>query len=104
MNTKHSAYKDKMARPKKFDRRIHVRLDDTTLSLIETLSHPGEDRSDYLRAAVELETAIRQSVSYDELNQVLTGSETLQEFCAQAIRRHIARRKRLIADESEPAE
>lgn len=104
MKSRHTAYKQRMARPKIFDRRIIVRFDDTTLTQIEGLAHAGEDRSAFIRAAVELETAIRRAVPYDDLNRILTGEETLHEFCVQAIRRHIERRKRLIADETDPAE
>jgi Arc/MetJ-type ribon-helix-helix transcriptional regulator len=87
----------RMARPKKFARRIMVRFPEETLAAIESVIGDTEDRSDFIRAAVELATAIRKIDVYDDLKAHLMASETIEDFCAKAVRQAVRRRKATLA-------
>jgi len=90
-------YNVRMARPKKFARRIMVRFPEETLAAIESVIGDTEDRSDFIRAAVELATAIRKIDVYDDLKAHLMANETIEDFCAKAVRQAVRRRKATLA-------
>jgi hypothetical protein len=62
---------------------------------------PGEreDRSDFVRIAVELETAIRSLDVYADLKAHLLANETVEDFCLKAITRALAQRKAALASD-----
>ena len=64
-----------------------VRFDEETLAALQRVIGEGEDRSDFVRAAVELETAIRSLDVYADLKAHLLANESIEEFCAKAVRR-----------------
>jgi hypothetical protein len=97
-------YSGRMARPKKFARRIMVRFDEETLAALQRVIGEREDRSDFVRAAVELETAIRRLDVYDDLKAHLLANESIKEFCAKAVRRAVQQRKATLAQEDAPNE
>ena len=87
-------YNVRMARPKKFARRIMVRFPDETLAAIQSIIGQNEDRSDFIRAAVELATAIRKIDVYHDLKAHLMANETIEDFCAKAYTKPFAAAKR----------
>ncbi len=91
-------YTDLMARPKEFERRIQVRFPAKTISAMQTVVHDKEDRSDFIRAAVELEVAIRNLDVYEDLLGHLVANETIHEFCARAVKRAVLQRKAALAE------
>lgn len=93
-----------MTRPKKFARRIMVRFDDETLTALQRVIDDQEDRSDFVRAAVELETAIRSLDVYPDLKAHLLANESVEDFCAKAVRRAVQQRKATLAQEDTPKE
>jgi hypothetical protein len=93
-----------MTRTKKFDRRIMVRFDDETLTAVQRVIDEQEDRSDFVRAAVELETAIRSLDVYSDLKAHLLANESVEDFCAKAVRRAVQQRKATLAQEDGPHE
>ena len=97
-------YSGRMARPKKFARRIMVRFDEATLAALQRMIGEGEDRSDFVRAAVELETAIRSLDVYADLKAHLLANESIEEFCAKAVRRAVQQRKAALAQDDAPNE
>ena len=85
-----------------------VRFPDETLAAIQSIIGDTEDRSDFIRAAVELATAIRKIDVYDDLKAHLMANETIEDFCAKAVRQAVRRRKATLArdegdGEAEPA-
>jgi Arc/MetJ-type ribon-helix-helix transcriptional regulator len=97
-------YSGRMARPKKFARRIMVRFDEETLAALQRVMGEREDRSDFVRAAVELETAIRSLDVYADLKAHLLANESVEDFCAKAVRRAVQQRKATLAQEDAPHE
>ncbi|HUA26383.1 MAG TPA: hypothetical protein VMA54_19790 [Steroidobacteraceae bacterium] len=97
-------YSGRMARPKKFARRIMVRFDEGTLAALQRVIGEREDRSDFVRSAVELETAIRSLDVYADLKAYLLANESIEEFCAKAVRRAVQQRKATLAQEDAPLE
>ncbi len=91
-------YTGLMARPKEFERRIQVRFPAETVSAMQKVVHDKEDRSDFIRAAVETEVAIRRTAGYEDLCNHLTANETIPEFCARAVRRALLQRKAALAE------
>ncbi len=91
-------YTDRMARPKEFERRIQVRFPAETVSAMQKVVHDKEDRSDFIRAAVETEVAIRRMTGYEDLRGHLTANETIPDFCARAVKRAILQRKAALAE------
>jgi hypothetical protein len=88
-----------MARPKKFSERTVLAFPADTFAKIARLAHDGEDRSSFIRSAVELEIAVRSLDGYAGLKDVLTGKETVYDFCAKAVRRALTQRIAALADD-----
>lgn len=63
---------------------------------------PGEDKSDFIRAAVEKEIALRRSTAYEDLKAHLLINESIEEFCLKAIAKAVAQRKTALADAETP--
>ena len=91
-------YAGRMARPKEFERRIQVRFPAETVSAMQKVARDKEDRSDFVRAAVDTEIAIRQLDIYEDLRGHLMANETIHEFCAKAIKRAVLQRKAALAE------
>ena len=87
-----------MARRKQFSDRSTLAFLPGTFAKITGLTAEGEDKSDFIRAAVELALAIRRLDVYAELPGYLLTDETLEEFCARAVRRAVLQRKAAIAE------
>jgi hypothetical protein len=87
-----------MARPKQFSDRTTLAFPPGTFAAVANLTLPGEDKSDFIRAAVELEVAIRKLGIYEELRQHLTTNETVRDFCARAVKRAVLQRKAALAE------
>lgn len=88
-----------MARPKQFSDRMTLAFPPGTFSEIAALTSEGEDRSDFIRGAVEMELALRRSESYAELKAHLLANESVTDFCLKAILRAVAQRKAALAGE-----
>jgi phosphopantothenate synthetase len=87
-----------MSRPKKFAERTVVAFPADTFAEIAKLSLEGEDRTDFIRAAVELEASIRALDIYPDLRSHLMANETVADFCIKAIRKAVAQRKRALSE------
>lgn len=85
-----------MGRPKKFAQRTVVAFQENSFQRIAAAAEPFEDRTDFIRGAVEKELALRQSDFYDDLKRYLLGQENPVDFCLNAIRDAVARRKAAI--------
>ncbi len=88
----------RMARPKQFSDRTTLAFPPGTFAAVAKLIVPGEDKSDFIRAAVELEVAIRKLGIYEELRDHLTANETIPDFCARAVKRAVLQRKAALAE------
>ena len=98
-------YNRRMGRRKMDARAINVLLPTVALAAIPGLLREREDRSEFLREAVELEIAIRSLDVYPELLGYLTANESLAEFCARAVRQAAQRRIKMLKEniaEDEP--
>lgn len=98
-------YNRRMGRRKMDARAINVLLPTVALAAIPDLLREREDRSEFLREAVELEIAIRSLDVYPELLGYLTANESLAEFCARAVRQAAQRRIKMLKEniaEDEP--
>lgn len=85
-------YNRTMAYSKKFDQRIMVRFKDETLARIQSQLQGREDRSEYIREAVEVLAAIRDGNTWSDLTGILIASEKPDEFIAKAVKKAIKRR------------
>ena len=94
-------YIERMVRSKKFAQRVMVRFDERALATIQTQLQDREDRSDYVRAAVELAIAIRALSEWPDLKSHLMANETIGDFCAKAVRRAVRHRKTAMADDDD---
>ena len=98
-------YNRRMGRGKMDARAINVLLPTVALAAIPDLLREREDRSEFLREAVELEIAIRSLDVYPELLGYLTANESLADFCARAVRQAAQRRIKMLKEniaEDEP--
>ena len=91
-------YNLRMGRRKMDARAINVLLPTVALAAISDLLREREDRSEFLREAVELEIAIRSLDVYPELLGYLTANESLAEFCARAVRQAAQRRIKMLKE------
>lgn len=91
-------YNRRMGRRKMDARAINVLLPTVALAAISDLLREREDRSEFLREAVELEIAIRSLDVYPELLGYLTANESLAEFCARAVRQAAQRRIKMLKE------
>ena len=91
-------YNRRMGRRKMDARAINVLLPTVALAAIPDLLREREDRSEFLREAVELEIAIRSLDVYPELLGYLTANESLAEFCARAVRQAAQRRIKMLKE------
>lgn len=91
-------YKAGMARPKKFSDRAVIAFPEGTFVSIARILRDGEDRSDFLREAAELEIAIRGLDIYQDLMAHLITNETLIDFCAKAVRQAGLKRIAVLKD------
>lgn len=92
----------RMARPKLFSDRTTLAFPPGTFAAVATVTAQNEDRSDFIRTAVEWEIALRQSPAYAELKTLLLANETAHEFCLKAILRAVAQRKAALAGDGTP--
>lgn len=97
-------YPDRMARPKKFAQRVLVALSEQTLAALRAVQGADEDRSDFIREAVDLEIAVRKLDVYADLRAHLLANESFADFCAKAVRRAVLNRKTSLANEAGPDE
>ncbi len=97
-------YPDRMARPKKFAQRVLVALSEQTLAALRAVQGTDEDRSDFIREAVDLEIAIRKLDVYPDLRAHLLANESFADFCGKAVRRAVLNRKTSLANEAGPDE
>jgi hypothetical protein len=86
-----------MARPKKFAERTVLSFPADTFDAITRLAGESEDRSAFIRTAVELEIALRSLDGYDDLKAHLLANESIADFCLKAITRAVAQRKAALA-------
>jgi hypothetical protein len=91
-------YKSLMGRPKKFAERTVVAFQERSFERIAAAAEPFEDRTDFIRGAVEKELGLRQSDFYDDLKRYLLANENAVDFCLDAIRDAVARRKAAILE------
>jgi hypothetical protein len=89
--------KQGMARPKQFSDRTTLAFPPGTFAAVAAVEAPGEDRSDFIRAAVEWEVALRSLDGYDDLKAHLLANESIADFCLKAITRALAQRKAALA-------
>lgn len=88
-----------MARPKQFSDRTTLAFPPGTFAAVASVTSATEDKSDFIRAAVEMELSLRQSPGYKDLVAHLLANETVQDFCLKAILRAAAQRKAALADD-----
>jgi len=89
----------RMARPKQFSDRTTLAFPPGTFTAIAAVTTATEDKSDFIRAAVELELSLRQSPGYKDLVAHLLANETVHDFCMKAILRAVAQRKAALSDD-----
>lgn len=92
-----------MARPKKLRERMIIGFTPDTSAAIARLVEGNEDRSTFIRGAVERETALRNLDCFAALKASLLAHETIGDFCLKAISRAVARRKTALAGEKPDA-
>lgn len=88
-----------MARLKKFSERTVLAFPPDTFSAIAELAHNAEDRSEFIREAVELEIGLRRLPDYPDLKRHLLVNESVIDFCLRAISRAVQQRKAALASE-----
>jgi len=86
-----------MPRPKQFADRATLAFPPGTFAKIAEVIAAEEDRSDFVRAAVEGAISLRRSPAYADLKAHLLANETVEEFCLKAIARAVAQRKAALA-------
>lgn len=91
-------YKTDMGRPKKFTERTVVAFPEGAFERIAAAAEPFEDRTDFIRGAVDKELALRRADFYEDLKRYLLGHENAVDFCLDAIREAVGRRKAAIID------
>jgi hypothetical protein len=89
-----------MARQKKFSEQMMTIFPPNTFAVIARLAEDGEDRSTFIRSAVEREIALRSLECFADLKAYLLANETIGDFCLKAIRRAVAQRKAALAGEA----
>ncbi|MDD2765499.1 MAG: hypothetical protein PHE83_16175 [Opitutaceae bacterium] len=82
-----------MARPKRLTVETTLRLDAGTVERLDKALGDGENRSQFIRAAIEDAIALREVGLPGDAREVLFANESLIEFCASAIRRLIEARR-----------
>lgn len=101
---KDTQYKNaRMARPKQFSDRTTLAFPPGTFASIADLIGTSEDKSDFIRAAVELELALRRLPAFEDLKAHLLQNETVADFCLKAVARAIAQRKAALAGDEAPS-
>jgi hypothetical protein len=92
------SYNPSMARPKKFAERTVMAFPERTFERIASHIEPNEDRTDFIRHAVQIELALRSADFYADLKRFLLADEDALDFCIDAIRRAVLQRKAAIQD------
>ena len=89
--------KRRMARPKQFSDRTTLAFPPGTFAAIAQLIASEDDRSDFIRSAVDLAVAIKRLPTFAGLQAHLLANETIEDFCLKAVARAIAHRKAILA-------
>ena len=95
-----SSYRHGMARPKRLTIETTLRLDASTVKRLDKALSDGENRAQFIRAAIEEAIAFREAGLPGDAKDVLFANESLIQFCANAIRRSIEARRSIIETEN----
>jgi hypothetical protein len=89
--------KASMTRSKKFSDRTVVAFPADTFEAITQLSEADEERTAFIRDAVEFQISLRSLAEYPDLKAHLLANESIGDFCLKAIMRATGQRKAALA-------
>lgn len=89
-----------MARPKRLTTETTLRLSAETLERMDKTLHDGENRAQFIRAAIDDAIAFREAGVPADAKDILFANESLIQFCVNAIRRSIEGRRSIIETET----